>query len=83
MVKNEYVKLEKIISYCQITPEGKWYDQSHDEWIMILKGDAKLRFENTGEIIHLKEGDYLTIHSHVKHRVEYTSKDTMWLALHY
>lgn len=83
MVENESVKLEKIISYCQITPKDKWYDQDHDEWVMMLKGNAKLRFKNTGEIIYLKEGDYLTIHSHVKHRVEYTSKDALWIALHF
>lgn len=83
LAKNKHFKFEKIISYSQITPKDEWYDQNHNEWVMLLKGDAKLRFENPVRIIHLKEGDYLTIHAHNKHRVEYTSKDAMWLALHY
>ncbi len=37
LIKTEYFRLEKIISYCHITPKDKWYDQSHDEWVMMLK----------------------------------------------
>lgn len=83
LIKNEKIKLERIISNRQITPKGKWYDQDNNEWVMLLKGEAKIKFKKTNSTIHLKEGDYLNIDANIKHRVEYTSQDALWLALHY
>lgn len=74
-------KLEKIVSYGQITPEGQWYDQDNDEWVMLLKGSATLRFDS--QRLSLQAGDFLTIPAHVRHRVEECSDDAVWLALHY
>ena len=34
------VKIERIVSRGQITPEGEWYDQSKDEWVVLLSGKA-------------------------------------------
>ncbi len=31
-------RLERIISTGQITREGQWYDQEHDEWVLVLRG---------------------------------------------
>jgi cupin 2 domain-containing protein len=40
-----------------------------------------LVFEGEG-ICHLKAGDYLLIPPYCRHRVEATSRDAIWLALH-
>jgi len=76
-------KIERIISTGQVTPEGEWYDQSLDEWVVLLEGEAKLLFEETGEV-YLKPGDYILIKAHERHRVVYTSTlpPCLWLAVH-
>ncbi len=75
-------RLEKIVSYGQITPEGQWYDQDEEEWVMLIKGSASIRFDSLGVMV-LKAGDFLTIPAHLRHRVEACSDDAIWLALHY
>jgi cupin 2 domain-containing protein len=40
------IKIERIISKGHITPEGDWYDQDQDEWVMVLKGHGILEFES-------------------------------------
>ena len=79
------IKLERITSNGQATAPGDWYDQSNDEWVILLKGSAGIRFDENDEVILLKPGDYLNIPAHKKHRVEFTDKfePTIWLALHY
>jgi cupin 2 domain-containing protein len=76
------LKIERIVSRGHASPEGFWYDQSEDEWVMVLRGEAALEFAG-GEGVELKEGDYLTIPRHVKHRVCRTGPDTIWLAVHF
>lgn len=60
------------------------YDQTQHEWVMLLKGEATLEFEQ-GEPVTLTPGDYLTIPPHQKHRVASTSisSETLWLAVFY
>jgi len=76
------LRIERIISTGQTSPEGVWYDQSESEWILLLQGEAKLEFEN-GEIIILITGDYYMIPPHKKHRVAYTSTSPqcIWLCI--
>ncbi|MFH1118730.1 MAG: cupin domain-containing protein [Bacteroidota bacterium] len=75
--------IERIISNGQTTPEGAWYDQPLDEWVLLLQGEASLEFEDRNTI-HLYKGDYILIKSHQKHRVTYTSPQPpcIWLAIH-
>jgi cupin 2 domain-containing protein len=73
-------RLESIHSYGQPSPEGFWYDQPGDEWVMLACGSARLEFE--GERIDLKPGDHLLIPAHCRHRVASVSGDAVWLALH-
>lgn len=82
LVENDEIHIERIISNGQVTPEGKWYDQEKNEWVLILKGSAKLKFENEAPT-ELKAGNYINIPAHKKHRVEWTATDTLWLAIHY
>ncbi len=78
-------KLERIISTGQATAADEWYDQTDDEWVILLSGAARLRFETSGIERELKPGDYLLIPAHCRHRVEWTSPDepSVWLALHF
>lgn len=78
-------ELERIVSTGQATPEGEWYDQDTDEWVVLLSGAARLRFEGQDRDVDLCPGNYLNIPAHCRHRVEWTdaTQTTVWLALHY
>ena len=77
------VRIERIVSQGHASPADFWYDQPQDEWVMVVKGAARLRFED--QSIELKPGDFLTIAAHRKHRVEWTTsaEPTVWLAVHW
>ena len=77
------LRVERIVSYGRASPEGFWYDQPTGEWVVVLKGAAKLRFEDG--VVELKPGDWIDIPAHVRHRVEWTTPNepTVWLAIHY
>lgn len=77
------VRIERIVSHGHASPDGFWYDQDQHEWVIVLKGAARLRFEDV--IVEMKPGDFLNIPAHQRHRVEWTTPDepTIWLAVHY
>lgn len=78
------VRIERIVSHGQASPAGFWYDQNQHEWVIVLKGEARLRFEGD-EPATMKSGDYVHIPAHTRHRVEWTTPNepTIWLAVHY
>ncbi|BBO78758.1 cupin [Desulfosarcina widdelii] len=80
-----WVKIERIVSNGQASPEGFWYDQEGNEFVLVVKGSAGLKIEGEDDIVTLRAGDYFNIESHVRHRVEWTdaSCETIWLAVHY
>ena len=73
--------MEEIISRGAASPGDFWYDQERDEWVMLARGEAVLRFDD-GDL-PLKAGDHLTIPAGTRHRVESTSADAVWLAVHF
>ncbi len=77
--------LVRIVSTGQATPEGVWLDQDDNEWVVVLRGGAGLRFEGEDEVRVLSAGDYVDIPAGRRHRVEWTDagEPTVWLALHY
>jgi cupin 2 domain-containing protein len=79
------VRIERIVSTGQSSPAGFWYDQAHGEWVAVLAGEAKLRFEDEPTARTLRAGDFVDIAAHRRHRVEWTrsSEPTVWLAVHY
>jgi len=79
------VRIERIVSHGHASPAGFWYDQDKAEWVLVLKGEAKLLFEGDEEPIHMTPGDHVNIPAHKRHRVEWTKPDepTIWLAVHY
>jgi cupin 2 domain-containing protein len=81
LVESSAVKIQRIVSDIKRGSSDLWHDQDHDEWVAVLSGDAILEFAG-GELIELKTGDYLMIPSRMKHRVEYTAPQTVWLVVH-
>ncbi|EDZ63639.1 protein containing Cupin domain [Sulfurimonas gotlandica GD1] len=84
IISKDGIKIERIVSKGHTTTEFEWYNQNGDEWVIVLKGEAVLEFEDADEV-RLKEGDYLNIPAHTKHKVSWTKPDeeTVWLAIHY
>ena len=79
------VMIERIVSNGHASPEGFWYDQVTNEFVLVVQGSAGLKIEGEDDILVLKAGDYLNIAAHVRHRVEWTDRscETIWLAVHY
>lgn len=80
----ENVKIERIVSRGHTSPASGWYDQEHNEWVMVVRGEARILFDD-GRSVSLAAGDYLQLPAHTKHRVAWTQPDaeTVWLAVHY
>lgn len=78
------VRIERIVSTGHVTPAGAPYDQDHDEWVLLLRGSARLWIEGTGER-DLRPGDHLLIPARCLHSVTHTAADgpTVWLAVHF
>lgn len=85
LLDERHIRLERIVSTGQATPEGAWYDQPQAEWVVLLQGGARLLIEGEPEARRLIPGDWLLIPAQVRHRVEWTdpAQPTVWLALHY
>lgn len=77
------LRIERIVSFGQASPGGFWFDQDQHEWVLLVQGAARLRFED--EEIELRPGSFVNIPAHRRHRVEWTAPDepTIWLAIHY
>lgn len=84
IVQSDNVTIERIVSDGHTSPQGFWYDQDQNEFVIVLKGNAVLEFED-GTTQEMNEGDYQVIPAHKKHRVSYTdnSVQTIWLAAHF
>ncbi|MHC4994089.1 MAG: cupin domain-containing protein [Planctomycetota bacterium] len=83
--ESDSVRIERIVSRGHASPEGFWYDQPQDEFVVLLSGAATLEFEAGDHRIELKTGDYLVIPARTRHRVVCTSQDmdSVWLAIHH
>lgn len=83
LVQAKHVRIERIVSQGHSSPEGFWYDQKENEFILLIQGEARLRFEDS--VVEMKVGDWIDIPAHRKHRVEWTTPDvrTVWLAVFY
>ena len=85
IAENHVVTIERIVSRGHVSPNDFWYDQDKNEFVFLVCGEARLRFEGKEESVQMKKGDYIIIPAHKRHRVEWTSpdEDTVWLAIHY
>jgi cupin 2 domain-containing protein len=84
LLKTRNLKIERIVSKGQATPENTWLKENSSEWVILLKGKARLLFKNTKKAFVLKPGDYVYIPANTRHRVEWThpKQKTIWLAIH-
>jgi cupin 2 domain-containing protein len=79
------LRIERIVSMGQASPEGFWYDHESDEWVLLMRGAARLQFEGDEHLVLMAAGDYLQIPAHRRHRVAWTDpmQPTIWLAVHW
>jgi cupin 2 domain-containing protein len=79
------VRIERIVSHGQASPEGFWYDQDDAEFVVLVSGAARLRFADEAEARSLAPGDAIDIAPHRRHRVDWTdpTRPTVWLAIFY
>ena len=45
LAQSKIFRIERIVSFGQSSPDGFWYDQDQAEWVIVLKGEAKLLLE--------------------------------------
>ncbi len=85
LVEQAGLLVERIVSQGHVTAADAWYDQERPEWVLLLQGEATLRFADAHAPLQLVPGDYILIPAHCRHRVEATSSTPpcVWLAIHY
>lgn len=83
LIRAADVRIERIISFGHASPLDFWYDQPQHEWVIVLKGAARLQFED--RMVELKPGDFINIPAFRKHRVDWTTpaEPTVWLGVRY
>ena len=84
IIKTDSLKVERIVSYGHTSPKLGWYKSEQNEWVIVLKGEAILSFENETDV-KLITGDYINIPASKKHKVSWTlpNEETVWLAIYY
>jgi len=84
LLRAPHVRIERIVSNGQASPENFWYDQNESEWVAVLEGKSRNRVEN-GDEVELSAGDAIAIPAHTRHRVLWTdsTQRTVWLAVFY
>ena len=85
LLSRQNLRIERIVSNGHASAADHWYDQALAEWVVVLRGRAKLSFEDEAAPRLLGPGDFVDIAAHRRHRVEWTDPDvpTVWLAIHY
>jgi cupin 2 domain-containing protein len=85
LVESSGLRIERIVSTGQATPEGEWYDQDSEEWVLVVAGAARLRIEGEDVDRALGKGDWILLPARCRHRVTWTQAvpPTVWLAIHF
>ena len=84
LLQTPNLRIERIVSHGHASPEGFWYDQETHEWVLLVSGAARSRFEGE-EAVEMIAGSFINIPAHKRHRVEWTdpNQPTVWVAIHY
>ncbi len=82
LVRQGDVRITRIVSTGQTT---RWLTPDDEEWVILLKGAAVLRFEEGDDKLSMWPGDWCCIPKGCRHRVEETSEKepTVWIAVHF
>jgi len=83
LIRAADVRIERIVSHGHASPTDFWYDQAQHEWVIVLKGTARLQIED--RTVEMKPGDFINIPAFMKHRIDWTTPDepTVWLGVRY
>ncbi len=74
-----------VVSRGHWSPDGFWYDQDENEFVVLLSGAARMVFEDRAEPVEMTAGSWVNIAAHRRHRVEWTdpTQNTIWLGIFY
>lgn len=84
ILNSDSLKIERIVSKGNTSPDEGWYEQESAEWVVVLEGEGHILYED-GREFKLKKGNHLNIPARTKHKVSWTDPngETIWLAVHY
>ena len=82
LLSGENWRLERIVSRGHISPPGFWYEQTEDEWVMVIQGTGEIMWADGLRCV-LNKGESVLIPRYCRHRVSMTSAETecIWLCL--
>lgn len=85
LLQTPHVRIERIVSTGQTSPPGFWYDQAEGEWVVLLRGAARLSIAGEAAPRELGPGDIVHLPPRLRHRVDWTDPTgpTVWLAIFY
>ncbi len=77
------IKIERIVSKGNSDNVDFWYQQARDEWVILVQGTAKIKFED-GEILEMLAGEHVFIPRDKKHKIIETSTrpECIWIGVH-
>lgn len=83
LLRTDDARIERIVSNGHASATDFWYNQPQHEWVIVLKGAARLQFEDG--MVEMQVGDFINIPAYKRHRVDWTTPDepTIWLAVLY
>jgi len=82
LLEKSGVRIVQITSHGQVSPPDFWYDQEHEEWVTIMRGEATLQIQDQPALT-LVTGNHVHLPANCRHRVCHTSQDCIWLAVHF
>jgi len=82
LVREGGMCIKRIVSTGHTTG---WLNPDDEEWVVVLKGAAVLRFEEGDCKLTMRLGDWCYIPAGCRHRVGETSdkEPTVWIAVHF
>lgn len=85
LLRTPQVWIERIVSQGHRSPDGFWYDQKENEFVVLISGAARLVFERPAEVMEMGPGSFVNIPAHRRHRVEWTDPEqvSIWLVVYY
>jgi cupin 2 domain-containing protein len=85
LLRTPAVQVVRVVSQGHRSPEGFWYDQDENEFVVVLSGAARLIFEGQTDPVEMIAGSWINIPAHQRHRVEWTDPNqaTVWLGIFY
>ena len=81
LFENSDVKIERVTAHGQITPDGDFPDEPSHEFLVLLKGQLVLEYQDETESAKLGPGDFAIADADQRTRADYTSVDeeTVWI----